>query len=184
MIEKAVSGVNRRLIVRAKQFKGVVGTGRAVQAHCGASGGVSVTKGPRSAWQAWQRQDQTRQAHMMLRTQVKAGQVAVWTVLSPQRRWVVTGWTLEPSAGRKGAGQALLSLQQRQEQVLLPPKKQVWRSGVSWLASPWRPATPTQQSYYSKKVLGVGTGEGVNWVTLEPRQAQSTAGRLLSLHEE
>lgn len=57
-------------------------TGRAVQADCGASGGVSVTKGSRSAWQAWQRQDQTRQAHMMLCTQAKAGQVAVWTLLS------------------------------------------------------------------------------------------------------
>lgn len=35
------------------------------------------------------------------------------------------GWvdSLEPPAGRKGAGQALLSLQQRQEQVPLPPKK-------------------------------------------------------------
>lgn len=27
------------------------------------------------------------------------------------------------------------------------------------------PATPTQQSYYSKKVLGVGTGGGVSWDT-------------------
>lgn len=28
------------------------------------------------------------------------------------------------------------------------------------------PATPTQQSYYSKKVSGVVTGEGVSWVTV------------------
>lgn len=30
----------------------------------------------------------------------------------------------------------------------------------------WTPATRTQQSYYSKKVSGVGTGEGVSWVTV------------------
>lgn len=76
----------------------------------------------------------------------------------------------EPPTGRKGAGQALLSLQQRQEQVPLPPKKCVLAGltlGTSMDAGEDRtPATPTQQSYYSKKVSGVGTGEGVSWVTV------------------